>query len=432
MTHEVARPNVSVVVPTRNRLPAVSRLLRALQSECHATSGFEVIVVDDGSTDGTVQGIRDSSWPFPLRIVEQDGSGAAVARNAGARVATGEVLLFLDDDVEPQRGLIDAHAGAHARAAGIVGLGDLPPLIPDRTFLGIMLRTWWEESRQTVRLAGHRYSYRDLLSGHFSIRRDDFERLGGFDEALRCREDYELGYRALESGLQFRFLEDAVAAHHDTTTAAKAFHRKLQEGCADVHLAARHPAMAEALPLAWSKAYGRKQRALMNLAWRRSTAGDVVVRMLASTLPVFEFVRLRWRWRSIFDGVLSYWYWRGVSLAVRTQEELESRLREAAAVITQSPLVIDLAQGLEHAERQIETVRPRSIRLILGEAHVGTLPDYPGWEPLRGAHLRPLLGGLFRAQYLRALTEAGMVPRALAPAAGVTAGARGERNACAV
>jgi hypothetical protein len=271
-----------------------------------------------------------------------------------------------------------------------------------------------------------------LLSGHFSIRRVDFERLGGFDEALRCREDYELGYRALISGLQFQFVHDGVAVHHDTTTAGKAFHRKLEEGRADVHLAERHPALAQALPLAWTRAYGRKQRVLMNLAWRRSAACDVLVRALASTLPVFEFVKLRWRWRSVFDGVLSYWYWRGVSLAVKTRDELESRLREGAALATHPPLVIDVAQGLERAEHQIETARPRSLRIVLGDAEIGTLPAYAGWEPLRGAHLRPLLGGLFRAKYLRALTQAGMVPHALAPAAAATAKAPGERDACAV
>src|SRR6188472_237804 len=95
-------PRVSVVIPTHDRRGPVMRLLRALRRLDPVPGGFEVVIVADGCADGTVEAVRKLDTAFPCAVLEQSASGPAAARNLGAAHATGDILLFLDDDVEPR------------------------------------------------------------------------------------------------------------------------------------------------------------------------------------------------------------------------------------------------------------------------------------------------------------------------------------------
>ena len=409
-------PTVSVIVPTRNRRSSLTRLLQKLAEQPDDSGPCEVIVVDDGSTDDTVASISHTRWPVPVRVVQQDGSGAAVARNSGARIATGDVLLFLDDDVEPEPGLIAAHASAHEREDDIVGLGDLPARITDRSYFGLMLRSWWAEMQGALRTPGHRHCFNDLLSGHFSIARAQFERLGGFNERLRCREDYELGYRVIQAGLQMRFLPEAIAGHHDSSDLTKALRRKFDEGTADLQILHCHPTLGRSLPLSVWPEDSRLQRLTVWLLWTSPSAGRVLMRALLAVLPALEHMNRRRRWRSVLNALLSYWYWRGVAAGISSYSSLEAQLRAPSRAM-QQPLTIDLSLGLDAAEAQLEAERPRAVRLMLDTAAIGDVSARPGEEAFRASHLRPLLATMLREKYLLALAAAGRVPSELLPVA---------------
>ena len=405
----IGPPKISVVIPTHDRSEALSRLLMALRDQTSAADDFEVVVVADGCQDETVTKIRNQHWPFRVRMLEQPASGAATARNRGAEHASGDVLLFLDDDVEPDPDLLRAHLALHAEHEAVVGLGSLRPVIRQDSLFGVTIRGWWEEMSAPVRELGHRYSCFDLLSGHFSIRRQDFKALGGFDSTLRCREDYELGYRVSAAGLAYRLVTGAEARHHETSNLAKVIRRKLDEGIADVGLCERHPALADALPLRRKPIGSRLTPLLHWLAWHQPAIGDALAWCVTSTLPFYEFWRLRYRWRVRIEDLLSYWYWRGVATAtgsrVRLTALLAKRADERDACVT-----IDLGAGLEAAEAQLDRLRPVSIRLVYGEHFIGELKEAPGAEPLRGIHLRRIIMRQFADEYLRAVILSRAVP----------------------
>jgi GT2 family glycosyltransferase len=393
---------LAIIIPTHDRRASLERTLRAFAAQSYPRDAIEIIVVADGCSDGTAEIVRER-WPVPVRVIQQTRQGAAVARNRGAAVATADLLVFLDDDVEVWPGFLDAHVQGHAdQDPARVVIGYLPPdLQGRRDFFAVMLRAWWEAMFDPLRDPGHRFSYSDLLSGNFSIRRSLFDQLGGFDETLRCHEDYELGFRLIAAGARFAFAEAAAGWHHEYTDLRRALQRKRDEGRADVALARRHPELTPSLPLCRHRGQEtRRGRLLRDLALARPAAGDWLERRCRSWLYLLETARLRTRWRRLLDELLSYWYWRGVGESMdyrvvgklcRSNDSTEPTLYD-----------LDLQAGLAAAIRELDDARPEALRLRWGTLVIATMPPEPGAEPLQGRHLPSLL----RRRFGRPLGEA--------------------------
>lgn len=403
-----ALPTVSIVIPTRNRRALLRRSLGALAAQSYPLAAMEAIVVADGCEDGTRDVAREA-WPFAVRLIEQSAAGPAAARNRGAEAATGELLLFLDDDVEAGPSLVAAHAGAHGGGSRPrVAIGYLPPALQGRTDLfAIMLRAWWEAMFERLRDPGHRFAYSDLLSGNFSVERLLFGRTGGFEESLRCHEDYELGFRLIAAGAELVFVPAAVGTHHEFTDLARALRRKYDEGQADVALSRRHPGLVPVLPMSAPCTHlSRRGRALQRLAREAPALGDRVEACCRSYLRLLEGCRLRGRWRRLLDELLCYWYWRGVADA-QGGASLEAR---ASSQVPDAPLLdVDLRRGLDAAAWQLDALLPAAIRLRWGPLVIGTVPTRPGAEPLRGRHLRSLLRERFAVRLSEALLYDGLI-----------------------
>jgi GT2 family glycosyltransferase len=408
----MAAPRFSVVIPTHNRRSAVTRLLVALRKQDPVPGGFEAIVVADGCTDGTVETLRGRDTGFRCVVLEQPPSGPAAARNRGAADATGDILLFLDDDVEPRPGVLRAHAAFHAEVADGIGIGYLEPAVTASGFFGVILRGWWESMFEEARRPGHRYLYSDVLTGHCSIERRAFERLGGFDATLRSHEDYELGYRAIVAGMNLRFIPEAIAVHHETSELAKTFRRKIDDGIADVRLLQRYPGLGLSLPLARMPAAGRVGTLAARLAAKNPRYGDRFVTSAQQLLPVYEWAGLRFRWRALVEDLLNYWYWRGVVQASGGEHHVAALLSNASPP-REIELELDLAGGIAAAEQRLDELRPNSVRFVYGEHVIGTVPERDGAERLRGIHLREMIVRHFAHQYLRAAARAGAIPHGL-------------------
>jgi len=208
-------PQVSVIIATRDRAMSVVRLLRLLDSQTLAPGAFEVIVIDDGSAEPVGPMLDQLRTGYLLRHIRIDWSGQAVARHLGACLATGHILVFVDDDMQVSPDFLAAHAARHAAQPRAVVLGHLKtdpgidgmPLF--ERFNARQLERW-----RTGVLAGRvRPRGQHLCTGNVSMTRADYHTVGGFNPSLKRSEDRELGIRLEKAGCAIVYGDEAATVH---------------------------------------------------------------------------------------------------------------------------------------------------------------------------------------------------------------------------
>lgn len=203
----------SVVIPTYNRKPILEKCLRALEHQQlasgSAVEAYEVVLVDDGSTDGTVDWLRSHSAEFPhVHLFEQDHQGPAAARNLGVEKATGDTIIFIDSDLVVREGFLQAHADA--LTAGQQRLGS------DRLFTyGSVINTcnFDDPLSEPYKITDFSAAY--FATGNVAIARHWLEQAGLFDTRFQLYgwEDLELGVRLKHLGLTLIKCPAAVGYH---------------------------------------------------------------------------------------------------------------------------------------------------------------------------------------------------------------------------
>jgi glycosyltransferase involved in cell wall biosynthesis len=216
---EPVDPFVSVVVPTYNRRASLQRLLEALGRQTYPADRFEVVVVDDGSTDGTAEMVRRLTLPYALRLLQPGHGGPSRARNLGVEAAGGTLVVFVDDDVVPVSALIAEHVASHREAPEAVVIG---PMSPPGDWPRPAWVRWHEEGLQEqyqAMLAGkYPCSPRQFYTANVSLPRARFLDAGGFDAAFKRNEDLELAYRLDAVGAAFVFNPRADVLHYAAHT----------------------------------------------------------------------------------------------------------------------------------------------------------------------------------------------------------------------
>lgn len=246
---------VSVVITTFNRWNVLQRTLDALVRQSWAD--FEVIVVDDGSSDGTWGHLQQWRQAHPgvlgLKIFTQENTGQGIARNNGLVHAEGELVLFMGDDIIPEPDFIRQHVQRHRE----VGMP-----------CAVVGYTEWDRSAmrvtpllEHVNEAGHQFGYRYMKDGedipytcfytsNISLPRDI---LGPqpFDPEFRTYgwEDIELGYKLSKRGLRIVFNRLARARHLHAMTLNDFYRRQLKVGGTISTIYAIHPELMAEQPL---------------------------------------------------------------------------------------------------------------------------------------------------------------------------------------
>ena len=277
-----------MIVPARDASGTLARTLDALAAQ-DLPGEFEVLVVDDGSVDGTAaiaEGARDR-----VRLVRQGRLGPAEARNRGAAEAGGEVLVFTDADCFPERDWLRRGLECLRDAELVQGFVRPDPAVPRSPFD----RTLWV--LQEVGL---------YESANLFVRREAFDRVGGFEEWLdpvagkAMAEDLWFGWKVRRTGGRTRFCPDAVVHHAVFPRGARAYVEEYRRRTHFPEIAAKVPELRSTFLFArW---FLSKQTAAFDLA----VAGAALAALrrspwpLVMAAPYLEKVRRQHRdhWRS--------------------------------------------------------------------------------------------------------------------------------------
>lgn len=207
-------PELSVVIPTYNRRERLIRVLTALAHQAASPDQFEVVVVDDGSTDGTSEWLAAQRPAHGLRLLRLSNGGPARARNAGIEQAAGELILFIDDDLEPEPALIPEHLKSHRAEPDVVVIGPLASL-PHYEEPWVAWEQEKVEAQYAAMLRGDwQPTFRQFWTGNASVAKRHLLAAGLFDPSFLRAEDIELGIRLHNLGLGFRFNPRARGFHH--------------------------------------------------------------------------------------------------------------------------------------------------------------------------------------------------------------------------
>jgi glycosyltransferase involved in cell wall biosynthesis len=398
---------ISIVIPTHNRAEVLLQTLNSLAKQSLSQLLYEVIVVADGCTDQTVEKVRNFEASYKLQILEQVGSGAGAARNSGALKATGLFLLFLDDDITATPLLVEAHLNAQQRCENRVVIGYLPPVFKQRRgYFQMKLKVWWEEMFHAMTINGHRFNYRNLLSGNFSLPAQLFHLVGGFDTSFTCQEDYELGVRLLKADAQFAFEPLAMGYHYETTNVTRWLYRKYSEGRTAVQFYQNYPQLSETIPVIKLFVEGIPpfyQKSIKFIHQRKYFA-KALFSIYRLFLYLSERLHMPLIWEKLLGRLQTYWYLKGMIDAAGGWESIKSLFRELPHTQDNASSIIDinLECGIDAAEKYLNELKPLSVNLFYGKHFIGHIPAKFGFEPLSGVHLRLLLAQEFSGPFMHA------------------------------
>lgn len=212
-------PEVSVIIPTYNRRTQLLRCLSALSRQSAHAGSLEVVVVDDGSTDGTSAAAAEGARSLGLRsrCVSQANAGANAARNRGIELATAPLLLIINDDTIATEYLVAEHLRLHRahpeETVAVLGRMVISPDLPFSHFHAL------HHEASFAPLAGQgQLHWSAFLTSNLSVKRSILGRGNRFNERLRWHEDIELGERLARQGLRLLYNPDALAYHDHLLT----------------------------------------------------------------------------------------------------------------------------------------------------------------------------------------------------------------------
>jgi len=234
---------VSVVIPTFGKAGLLSDTLAALGRQTYPPELMEVVVVDDRSPDGTAQMLSSLTTRFALKPLRHDTNrGRGAARNTGVRGATGELVVFLDDDMRADPRLVEEHVRFHGSHPGAVAIGNAvtaPELGRSNVFAYL-------DTRGVHKLrGGSRSPARYFLTNNSSVPRQALLAVGLFDESFLSYgfEDMDIAYRLeRDAGLSFWYCSEAVAYHIHHHTLDQLLSKRLESARSTLpRLIAKHP-----------------------------------------------------------------------------------------------------------------------------------------------------------------------------------------------
>jgi glycosyltransferase involved in cell wall biosynthesis len=251
----------SVLIPTYNRAETLKRTLQALAAQSAATGEFEVLVVDDGSTDQTPDEVRQlqEKYPVPLHYYYQPNRKQGVARNLGAQNAKGRFLVFLGDDTVPISEFLEEHRKAHelqdsfhleSSKIVVIGYTTWPDHFARTRFLEYVGEKGWQFGFSLIE-DPEDVPFNFFYTSNLSLSRRFFLGVEGFDEDFHEYgwEDIELSVRLKAEGMRIVYHSAAVAHHYHPMNLRSFLKRQRKVGYSAWDFYRRHPELGSFLSI---------------------------------------------------------------------------------------------------------------------------------------------------------------------------------------
>ncbi|MEA1964959.1 MAG: glycosyltransferase [Candidatus Aerophobetes bacterium] len=202
------RIEVSIIIPTYNRKDVLRKALEFLFQQNYPKNRYEIILVDDGSTDGTKEMINSLTPPCRLVYLHQNRRGPHIARNLGIKNARGKIIVFVDSDIFAPADFIKEHIKFHSRFGDVVVSG--PTVTTDK------LKDVFSDIRRSKFRESLAWSGPSLITSNLSVKREILLKVGGFNEEFEGYgwHDWELGLRLKKLGLKVKRDVGAIVYHY--------------------------------------------------------------------------------------------------------------------------------------------------------------------------------------------------------------------------
>lgn len=226
---------ISVIVPAYNAESSIGDCLTALTKQTVPQSDYEIVVVDDGSTDKT----SDIAQQFQVTYIREENQGPAMARNVGAQVAKGTIILFTDSDCIPQPDWIEKMLVPFKNDPEVVGVKGVY-LTKQKQLAARFAQAEFEERYARLK----KYQYIDFVDSYSAgFKREIFLSVGGFDPrfAVANNEDVELSYKLAQQGYKMKFQPEAKVYHLHADTFSSYLYVKLTRAYWRMLAYRRHP-----------------------------------------------------------------------------------------------------------------------------------------------------------------------------------------------
>jgi len=218
-------PYISVVVSCYNKREIIGECIRSILNQNY--ENYELIVVDDGSTDGSIEAIKKFN-SIQMKVIQIRHKGVSAAKNTGIKHARGSIVLFIDGDcILDKEGLRELSKSFSSPEIGCVG-GRLLAINSQNLIA------------KTVELMQNGVERKWPFGANVAYRREALEKIGGFDEHMEAGEDVDLFLRAVKLGFCYIFNPNLTAKTFNPSSLSALFKQRLRWGVGFVHLFEKH------------------------------------------------------------------------------------------------------------------------------------------------------------------------------------------------
>lgn len=225
---------VSIVIPTLNRLDDLKKCIGALEKQDLRGEEYEIIVVDNGSKDGTVEFLKEKAGKGILRFMEQDKPGASAARNQAVRASEARFVAFTDDDCIPNPDWLSALLAGFPEGGKCAGVGG--PILPQNPE-SVISRFWHSRRVWDSMVSGGRTLHIPTMNVLFL--RSALLEVGIFDEDIVGVEDIHLSQKLVKLKYELRCIDKGAVHHKDPTTIGALYKKCFLSGRGSATIAMR-------------------------------------------------------------------------------------------------------------------------------------------------------------------------------------------------